>query len=216
MQFGLICEGVTDFHVIKHVVQAYIDDAEFRPIQPNLDETHIHTTVDTFGGWELVKEFLKSDFFEDTVNNLDYVIIQIDTDVCEHINFGVSPITLANVDHEAFYELIKQKIIEWIDSYEHDTYDYYKEKIVFAISIHSIECWLLAYHGNKGCKILGCENELAAAIRRKGGKINTQNAKKAVEYIEYSRDLKRAKNHQNILVKSESFSKFVEQLKAIA
>lgn len=153
MKFGLICEGVTDFHVLKHIIQAYFEEAEFKPIQPNLDETHKKTEAGTFGGWELVVEYLKSDHFEDTIVNTDFVVVQIDTDVCEHPNFGVSPISLADSDHQAFYENIRLKMIEWMDNFEADTYDYYKDKIIFAISVHSLECWLLAYHGTKIVKL---------------------------------------------------------------
>lgn len=215
MKFGLICEGVTDYHVLKHVIQSYFDDVDFQPIQPCLDETHKKTAQGTFGGWELVSEYLKSDHFEDTVVNTDYLVIQIDTDVCEHANFGVSPISLADTDHDAFYEQIRLKIIEWIDSFEPDTYDYYKDKIIFAISVHSLECWLLAYYGNKKCKITGCDSALSAVLRKKGKSINTIN-KNVREYIEYSQDLKRKKNHTGIVENSKSFALFLEQLDKIS
>ena len=89
MKFGLICEGVTDFHVLKHVIQAYFEEGQFRPIQPNLDETHRRTATGTFGGWELVAKYLKSDHLEQTLADMDYVVIQIDTDVCECSFFHV-------------------------------------------------------------------------------------------------------------------------------
>ena len=111
--------------------------------------------------------------------------------------------------------LINGTTLEWMDSFEPDTYDFYKEKIIFAISVHSLECWLLAYHGrNKGCKITGCDTALTAALRKQNKSINTLN-KKANEYIEHSKDLKKRKNHSVILENSRSFSLFVEQLEKI-
>lgn len=215
MKFGLICEGVTDFHVLKHVIQSFFNgEAEFQPIQPFLDETHKKTAEGNFGGWELVASYLKSQDFEDAVVNTDYLVIQIDTDVCEHPNFDVSPISLADSNHDEFYERIKLKLIEWIDSFEPDTYEYYKEKIIFAISVHCLECWLLAYHGQKKCKITGCEPELTATLRRKSKVLNTVN-KNVREYIEHSQDLKKRKNHTAILKNSKSFVLFVDQLEKI-
>lgn len=213
MKFGIICEGVTDFHVLKHVIQAYFDDPVFLPIQPNLDETHNKTATGTFGGWELVAKYLKSDHFEDAILAADFVVVQIDTDVCEHINFGVTPISLADSDHQSFYENIRLKLIEWMDSYAADTYDFYRDKIIFAISIHSLECWLLAYHdsSNKKCKIKGCESALNIFLGKQGRSIS----KNAQDYIEYSKDFKKPKNHKVVIAKSTSFKLFIEQLASI-
>lgn len=213
MKFGLICEGVTDFHVLKHVIQAYFDDPVFLPIQPNLDETHNKTATGTFGGWELVAKYLKSDHFEDAILAADFVVVQIDTDVCEHINFGVAPISLADSDQEAFYEKIRLKLIEWIDTFEVNTYDHYKDKIIFAISVHSLECWLLAYHDDRprNCKIKGCENALIRYLSSKKMNIN----KTAQDYIRYSLDFKISENHELLLSKSKSFERFVRQLLTI-
>lgn len=214
MKFGIICEGVTDFHVLKHVIQSYFSDALVNDIQPELDARQMGTAKNEFGNWEQVASYLQTDQFEVTVENTDYVVVQIDTDVCEHVNFDVLPISLANTDHDAFYEAIKQKLIAWMDSYEADTYAYYKDKIIFAISVHSLECWLLAYHGSKGNKIVGCIDELCTVINRKGGSFNTK-TKDYREYIDYSKDLKKKKNHKDIIAKSASFKKFLEQLDAI-
>lgn len=211
MKFGIICEGVTDFHVLKHVIQAYFkEEADCRPIQPNLDETHNKTAKGSFGNWLQVAAYLKSDHLEQTLVDMNYVVVQIDTDVCELTHFDVSPITLADTDHQAFYEQIKLKLIEWMDSYEANTYDYYKDKIIFAISVHSLECWLLAYYDTKtrSCKIKGCESALSRVLNSKGKSIS----KNAQEYIEHSKDFKNSKNHAQIIVKSESFRVFVQQL----
>lgn len=100
MKFGIICEGITDFHVLKHIIQSFNEQAEFQPIQPCLDETHKKTSEGMFGGWELVSAYLQSDNLEDVIVNTDYLIIQIDTDICEHSNFNAAPITLADEDHD--------------------------------------------------------------------------------------------------------------------
>lgn len=101
-----------------------------------------------------------------------------------------------------------------MDNFEPDTYDYYKEKIIFAISVHSLECWLLAYHGSKKCKITGCDAELTATMQIKKKKLSTLN-KDVRQYIEHSLDFKKRKNHPPVAAKSISFEKFIQQLSAI-
>lgn len=238
MKFGLICEGVTDIPVLENIILSYVGNAQFFPLQPATDETHQRTIAGEFGefaGWRIVSEYLKSTHFDGAFSTNDYVVIQIDTDVCEEKHFDVFPKTLADSDHDAFYELVQNKIIEWINScgvpinrrkarrfkfYQAKRkkiptiFEYYKDRIIFAISVHSIECWLLAYHGTKGNKIVGCTNELCRTLIRKGESFNIQD-KDSRDYAKHSNDLKRQKNHRSIIDKSASFRKFVEQLDAI-
>lgn len=216
-KFGLICEGPTDFHVLKHIIHAYFNDAEIRDIQPVLDARQLRTAEDEFGGWELVAGYLKTDQFEVTVENTDFIVVQIDTDVCEHSNFGVSPINLADTDHDGFYEKIKLKMIEWMDNYEAGTYDYYKDKIIFAISVHSLECWLFAYHApKKNNKIQGCDTALQRHFQAKEGFTFHIEKKDVYQYIEHAKPFKDERNHKQISKRSESFKIFVDRLRLIA
>ena len=194
MLFGIICEGVTDYHVLKHSVQAYFPNARFKSAQPTLDpreEKQVKLDEngnvvlnsrgrpeESQGGWNELITFLKSDDFEQEIVNTNYVVIQIDTDVCTQIGFDID-ITLATSDHTKFYELVKSKIIGWINScgiplnkrkqrrflFYRDqrknkttVFDDYQDRIIFAISVHSLECWLLAYHDTRprNFKITGC------------------------------------------------------------
>ncbi|MDA3557122.1 hypothetical protein MKL42_06330 [Acinetobacter sp. AOR15_HL] len=233
MKLGVICEGPTDFHVLKHTIQAYLDPIQIRDIQPPLNAQQTQIASDAWGGWEKVSEYLKSEDFLILLENMDYVVIQIDTDVCEHRNFNVSPISLANNDHNLFYDAVKQKLLEWIDSAgipfnkkKAKRFIHYQnlrnrkisisyiDKIIFAISVHSLECWLLAYHDTRPrrCKITGCENALTRYLSSVGKTIN----KNAKDYIQHSLDFKDVRNHPQISNKSESFKIFVEQLATIS
>lgn len=251
MLFGIICEGLTDYHVLKHSVQAYFPNARFKPAQPTLDpreqkqvkiDQSGNVVLDargkeelSHGGWiELIK-FLKSSAFEDEIANTSYVVIQIDTDVCDMKGFDIPYKSLADTDHTKFYELIKCKIIEWMNSCgiplnkrkkrrfifykdkrktKTSLFDFYQDRIIFAISIHSLECWLLAYHDTRPrkCKITGCESALNRYLTSKGKSIS----KNAPDYITHSLGFKTPENHTSITTKSESFKIFVDQLTNIS
>ena len=96
-------------------------------------------------------------------DNHDYLIIQIDTDICEHKNFGVGSMSLAQHQQPEFYDLIKQRLIAEVNKRYNDNFSKYANKIIFCICIHSLECWLLAHYQSKpptSPKIVNCENAL--------------------------------------------------------
>jgi len=144
MNFNIVAEGNTDFRVLRIVIESIIDDAVVNILVPSVD-AYSHKTNGR-AGWENVVDYLKSNLLVDALDYSDYLVVQIDTDECEHINYNAGSITLADRNMELFYETIQGKIIEWINSYCPDTYEKYKEKIIFAICIHSLECWLLGLY----------------------------------------------------------------------
>lgn len=151
MKIGLICEGITDYIVIENIICGYlgIDDDNINQLQPVLDETSQKQASHSFGGWENVLTYLQATDFIDAADNHDYLIIQIDTDECEHKNFGVKPISLATNNPEDFYRLIKNRLIEKINEKFPTNFQQYSEKLIFCISIHSLECWLLVHYQKK-------------------------------------------------------------------
>lgn len=215
MKFHIISEGSTDFRVLKTIIKSIFPDTEVHSLVPVLDVC----TLKTIGhaGWEKVVEYLTSNFLEDSLVNTDYLVIQIDTDICEHTNFGVSPITLADNDQEVFYELIQQKIIEWIDTYEPETYDHYKEKFIFAICIHSLECWLIAYycpnHELRHKRTKNGFNHLQRALSRSGIALNEP--KDPAVYEKISSPLKKRRDLLLGREYSYSLNKFIFQLEQI-
>ena len=146
-KFGLACEGITDQIVIENILCGFykdIDDldGEIQALQPPFDETTKKQA--DFGNWELLLTYLSDTRFRDDVLNSEYVIIQIDTDDSQHINFNVSPTDVDNKELtiEIFVEKVIERLVAQIDSKE-IFYEENKEKIIFAISVHSLECWLL-------------------------------------------------------------------------
>ena len=170
--FGLACEGVTDQIVIENILCGFykdIDDLdeEIHPLQPPFDETTKQQSDG--GGWEPLLEYLSSKIFRDDVLNSGYLIIQIDTDDSQHPNYNVTPTDENNIElsTEALVEKVIEKLIIQIDSKE-IFYEENKEKIIFAISVHSLECWLLPlYKISKTQKTKNC----FAALQRESKKI---------------------------------------------
>ncbi len=157
VKFGFITEGLTDQIVIEYILSGYFDtdDLDINELQPIRDETDKNRS-ENYGGWTLVFEYCKSDRFKQAFQFNDYIIIQIDTDVCEEKHYDVSkrnedgkelePVDLIHNVREKFKkELIGEEF-----------FNNNKEKIIFAISVHSIECWLLPLYftDNRKAKIV--------------------------------------------------------------
>jgi len=159
-KFGLACEGITDQIVIENIlcgVYTDLDDDEIQPFQPAYDETTKKQKEGEFGGWEILLGYLSEKRFRDDVLNSSYTIIQIDTDTCDHPNFDVQKDTSCM---ETFIVEIKKRLILSIDKNE-SFYETHKEKIIFAISVHELECWLLPICKDlRREKITGCFESL--------------------------------------------------------
>lgn len=141
--FALIAEGHTDQVVLERIIElicgdGFDDEVEVNFLQPLRDETD--SNASSFGGWELVFEYCRV-AFGDALGTNDYVVVHVDTDVGDHANFGLS-LTQEGVDreHADLLEDARRIIIAQIGL---ERFESAKQRIVFAISIHSIESWLL-------------------------------------------------------------------------
>lgn len=207
-KFALACEGITDQIVIENILcgfyQGYDDlDEEIQPLQPPFDATTLKQLEGEFGGWEMLLEYLSQKRFRDDVCNSEYVIIQIDTDVSEHPNFGVSQ---NNLSTKELIENVKKRLIAQIDS-KKPFYQAYREKIIFAISVHSLECWILPlYKDMKSEKITGCFETL----QRERKSINV--IKEYQSYDDLSRPLLKNKKLLEIATKNSSLQIFINCL----
>jgi hypothetical protein len=168
--FGLITEGITDQIVIENILMGYFDqnedNIEFKELQPLRDNTD-ENKAKNYGGWNKVIEYCKSSKFKGALRFHNYIIIQIDTDVSDKPDgYGVP-------HYEDGKELSPDQLIEkvramFIDSISEPIYEQHQKKIIFAISVHSIECWLLPlyYTDNKKSKKVNCLNTLNQALQK--------------------------------------------------
>jgi hypothetical protein len=168
--FALITEGVTDQVMLKYLLTGFYgrrenDPIDINPIQPLRDATD-SSRQGNFGGWELVLECVgDSTKIEHSLMFNDYLIIQIDTDCGQHTNYGVplhsggDPRPVADVLFD-----VKKKLVSRIGD---DVYKENKDKILFAIAVHSSECWIIhLYSDSKADKkrVSNCEEHLSRAL----------------------------------------------------
>ncbi len=178
--FGLITEGITDQIVIENILFGVFKNTDIpvEPLSPLRDETD-ENRASTSSNWHEVFEYCRSQRFKQAVFNTDYVIIQVDTDVFMGDSVGKAyQIALKSGDGKdlsvkEIVENVIEKFKEIINSEgESDFYEKYQDKIIFAVSVHSIECWLLPlYHTQKAqkTKIVNCLGTLNKALSKKEG-----------------------------------------------
>ena len=137
-KIGIVGEGVSDYFILKHIVERYLKDKDVYtiPLKPKLSAQNKQVG---FGTWQGVFGYLKGDdnlILEAVKEGCQYVVVQIDTDVSSQ--FGVEN-NLVDVDIQAFWNAVRDKLMESVHP------DFPKEKLVFAICIQEIECWLIPF-----------------------------------------------------------------------
>jgi hypothetical protein len=219
MKFGLVCEGITDYIIIKKILRGYFPkiNPTIRQLQPALDETDEKQIKE--GGWEKIITYLQSTDFYDALETLDFIIIQIDTDDAEHKNYAVSVYdeNHKDISPEKIIENVRIKLISIINKEE--LYENYADKIIFAICVHSLECWLHNYYNFlklqkdkkelKSPKITNCGKGLNHILNETG----FVKPKKDKElYKKYSEDFLEKRNIELLAKKDPSFKIFIQQL----
>ena len=217
-KFGLACEGITDHIVLENILCGYFEDfpdldEDITYLQPQLDATDQKQA--TFGGWGMLLDYLKSLRFREDVINVQYLVLQIDTDIIEHPSFGVSyrnakgiELTIEKIIDSTINELISR-----INSGEAGFYEKNKDKVIFAICVHSLECWLYAYYNDKPLKspkIVGCGGALERVLKEK----DFQKTKHL--YEKYSKVFLKRKNIDLVAQKDPSFSFFISSIARIS
>lgn len=201
-KFALACEGITDKVVIKNILRGY-----FSIQNPQKDIAELSPPE---GGWRPLLTYLTRERFRQDVENHKFIIIQIDTDVSKDFN-------IAHTDHfgnplttQQLIEKVVETLIFHINSGQIDFYQDYAEKIIFAISVHSVECWLVAYYAESQ-NLLNCFNEL----RNLKLPNHIQVAKKVRNYDYISQPFLHPENIETVRNKDPSFKYFIKQLTQI-
>ncbi|MBN2892062.1 MAG: hypothetical protein JXL97_09360 [Bacteroidales bacterium] len=213
IKVALITEGVTDQFVIKPIIENYFKDIDFKfnAIQPQIDETD---KQDGFGGWVNVIKWCKSEDLKEVFVFNDFVVIQIDADVCQE--YDVSNMEKGKVLENR--ELC-EKIIEKLKSFILPVIlEQYHEKIIFAIGVYSIECWLVPIIDVKHKKqnVLNCIDKLNKVLNsKKSGFINPKdknNSNSRKIYHKLANKFKKKEIIDKLSKKNDGFECFVEQL----
>lgn len=206
MKFSFVGEGLTDFKVIKNLMIGYFNDK-------NLLITRLLPRDKEPVGWGNVLKYLPTDEFKAGVDNSDYTIIQIDSDKCEDWGKGLTNIGSDATRIEEFINSIKVVLINEIGN---PFYETNRNKILFAIAVYEIECWLLPFNSNTKAhfsKLVGCTNTIEKIANVRGFSINQKNYEGGKHYEDLSKGMK---DNKELLKKSElnpSLKAFVDLLK---
>jgi hypothetical protein len=213
ISFGLITEGLTDQIVIEDILSGYFntDDIIVNPLQPERDKDDENKS--DYGGWMLVFKYCQSSDFREAFQFNEYVIIQIDTDVCEEINYDI-PKRNENGEEltaEQLIEKVKEKFKMLIGE---DFYQENNEKIIFAITVHSIECWFLPlyYQNNKKGKITNCLGTLNQELGKREGFTIDPNNKNPRYYRQVSEQYCKHKDLIKLYKENPSLKIFIQEI----
>lgn len=215
ISIGIIAEGFTDQLVIDQIVYGYFgnDDChETRFLQPSRDTTDLaqHDT----GGWGNLLNYCKDDkLMEGALTTSDYLIVHIDTDkLSEFSNQATGqeePLKKLELCEKELSDLIKNEIL-----------DEYGHKVIFAIAVDSVECWLLPFHEidprrRKKGRTINCLNRLNEILEKQGkGQIVKGNKSYRDIYQELSQHLTKTSKLKGHAQHDVSFNRFYENLES--
>src|SRR5258708_37103961 len=90
--FALVCEGVTDYAVLKKILLGFFKGQPRAPRltqrQPDSDATG-EAAWQQFGNWENVFRYLRQGLHRDALEFNEYLVVQVDSDQSEHLNYAV-------------------------------------------------------------------------------------------------------------------------------
>jgi hypothetical protein len=205
ISFGLVTEGRTDQAVIRAILAGYFGDDNIRVTSLNPGDKN------KLGGWSQVFQYCNSPDFQESFESKDYVIIHIDTDISPQYK-------IAQIDQDGNYlspnqliEKVKNKFKSLLDP---EFYQRYGERMIFAIAVHSIECWLLPLYCEDAEKseIDNCSARLEKTIIEKS--ILTRFVKKSKCYQRIALPYATKKTLLENYSLNPSFKIFIEDLQA--
>jgi hypothetical protein len=209
-KIGIVSEGVSDFWVLRHIITRYLKDQDLWVLPLNPKQTK-DGKQDGPGGWGLVMKYLEDKekrlIVEALKEDFEYIVVQIDTDVCEE--YGVKHDL---TDIGAFWKGVCDNLSNRLPE------DFDRSKLIFAVCIDEIECWLIPFvdTNRKDCENTSrCVNIVNKSIKGKDLYIDADNknsdgAKGAYDYI--LKQKKKPKDIKECSVHNYGFAKFIEQL----
>jgi hypothetical protein len=217
--FALVCEGVTDHAVLKNILLGYFKNQPRAPRitqkQPDSDATG-EAAWQQFGNWENVFRYIREGLHREALQFNEFLVVQVDSDDSEHVNFGV-PQQHAGQPHppEVMVRLVAARLGELFGDEDLVAYE---GRLIFAICVRSIECWLLPLWetDNKAAKTAGCLHTLNAALARKNEPTINPNDKKVPPYDNASRGYRQRPVLLAEGAKNPSLAVFLAELNARA
>jgi len=221
--FAFIGEGVTDFCVVENILLGWFGDQELEPeIIPLQPPALVQGGATPPGGWTLIKAYLAEHALSGALGfDNDYVVIHIDSDVCEEPGFGVKKQHPTDARPRTPAELVtavRNRVIEWIGV---DKFKRYEARVLFAIAVEGIECWLLPLltdHKTKQAKTTNCLKAANDLLRSKDdpGLAKPTGHKNLSAYRKVSKRFCKLKTLRSLASRNPSLNLFVQQLEARA
>lgn len=217
--FAVIAEGATDQAVLENILCGFFGaDGEEPVVNPVQPRREMKGRVPAPGGWTLVFRSLRAGDHRKALQVNDYVVVHIDTDVCDEPGFDVprhGP--KGALRPEELIEAVKAKLVAAMDP---AFYAEHAARIVFAIAVDSIECWLLplVYEGEaaKKRKTTGCLEAADRKLRRLGRPpLSNAGSKSPVSYDKASRDYATRRTLMEHRAENPSLAVFVERLEGL-
>ncbi len=200
-KFGLISEGVTDNAVLENILIGYFN----QDISAYIN--HLQPPPSASGGWSRVLKYCSSMDFKNDFDNNDFMVIQIDTDKSFELPF--------NVQHEEngvklsvgqLIDKIKERFHQLFSTaYGADFLTQYGHRILFAVAIHSTECWLLPLY----YKSVKDKSEIKSCYEKLNKQINGLKKEHRI-YDAISRDFCSNKKLEKAFLDNPSFKIFIE------
>ncbi len=182
---AIIAEGETDHAVLANILVGYLGDPDFVPnyLQPALK----HGPFDPLnsGGWSKVIEYCSSNRFLEAFQYSDYVIVQIDSDVADGDRIKVPTHTDGSPDTvDQKCERIRGYLIDVIG---HEIAAEFGHRIIFAICVDCVECWLLPIYYPTDTKARSKTTGCGRMLERSLGKASMPYVKGYRQYLDYSK-----------------------------
>ena len=196
--FAGIAEGITDQKVINNILVGYFNNRDINVnwLQP--------AKVGKSGGHGEVTNYCRSRKFKAAFDRNEYVIIHIDTDISPKL--GV-PHQDKNGQLISPDQLIERVIAKFKEEISEDIYNQFANNIIFAIAVHSVECWLLPLHCKEAkSETINCLNTLSKVFPE---------MKKEKDYKHYQKISMDYSNNEFLLKlypENPSLKIFIEQL----
>lgn len=218
-KFGLACEGATDHIAISNILYGCfpnLEDAndEIKELQPLYSKAKQKQLSE--GGWKMLLHYLQTKQFRDAVRNIDFVIVQIDTDISEREDSRIllkAPHRDTNNEELSPEQLIKNiqaRLITIINEKKPDFYEKNAHKIIFAICVHSLECWFVSFYSEQP-EIHNCNDILKTLPISSKIRIT----KKQKNYNQLSEPFLIKENIDVVAQKDPSFQVVIQALKNI-
>lgn len=214
--FALVAEGITDQVVLERIIETVIeakgeDDVEIVHLQPIRDATD-ESRQGAYGGWERVFEFCSSpERLREALIFNNYLVIHVDTDCCEHPNFGVSRTNGGVMRAQA--DLIADVRQALAGRLGQEFCNELGARLIFAIAVHNIEFWILPFYGDIRLSTgsISCEKKLKETLakRRLTYKKDYQSFTALADCFSNYKEIERCKD------KNYSLSVFIDSLLAI-